>query len=108
MSRRRGRPTATESARTERIWCRFTPDEKADLEARAEACGLSVSAYLRRRAFGTRVIAKTDDMQLRNLARLGGLVKLALSQDVPVVEDLRETLGEIRTAVAHLSGTRRS
>ena len=38
--------------------------------------GLSVSAYLRRRFFGGRpLIAHTDAMMIRELRRLGGLLK---------------------------------
>lgn len=55
---------------------RVTAEEKARLEQQADMAGLSVSAYLRRRFFGGRpLIAHTDTMMIRELRRIGGLLK---------------------------------
>ena len=55
---------------------RVTAEEKARLEQQADMAGLSVSAYLRRRFFGGRpLIAHTDAMMIRELRRIGGLLK---------------------------------
>ena len=52
---------------------RVTAEEKARLEQQAD---MSVSAYLRRRFFGGRpLIAHTDAMMIRELRRIGGLLK---------------------------------
>jgi len=55
---------------------RLTAEEDARLEAQAESAGISVSEYMRRRFFGGRpIIAKTDEQAIRELRRLGGLLK---------------------------------
>ena len=61
-----------------KLWVtvRVSPEEKARLEQQADMAGLSVSAYLRRRFFGGRpLIAHTDAMMIRELRRIGGLLK---------------------------------
>ena len=58
------------------ISLRVTPQEKARLKDQASIAGLSVSEYMRRKFFGGRpVIAKTDECMVRELRRVGGLVK---------------------------------
>jgi hypothetical protein len=55
---------------------RLTAEEDARLKQQAEAAGISVAEYMRRRFFGGRpIIAKTDDQAIRELRRLGGLLK---------------------------------
>ena len=61
-----------------KLWVtvRVSQEEKARLEQQADMAGLSVSAYLRRRFFGGRpLIAHTDAMMIRELRRIGGLLK---------------------------------
>lgn len=58
------------------ISLRVTPQEKKRLEEQASIAGLSVSEYMRRNFFGGRpVVAKTDEVMVRELRRVGGLVK---------------------------------
>lgn len=58
------------------ISLRVTLQEKARLEEQASIAGLSVSEYMRRKFFGGRpIIAKTDETMVRELRRVGGLVK---------------------------------
>ena len=55
---------------------RVTSQEKTRLEERAEICGLTVSEYLRRRFFGGRpIVAHMDEAMIRELKRIGGLLK---------------------------------
>jgi hypothetical protein len=55
---------------------RLTAEEDARLENQAKSAGISVSEYMRRRFFGGRpIVAKTDDQAIRELRRLGGLLK---------------------------------
>ena len=55
---------------------RLTDKEDLRLEREAELAGISVSEYMRRLFFGGRpIIAKTDDQAIRELRRLGGLLK---------------------------------
>ena len=54
---------------------RLTATEKAALKEQAAAAGLTISQYGRRRLFGRPVIAQADTAVLRELRRLGGLLK---------------------------------
>ena len=57
------------------IAVRLTATEKARLLENADHAGLSLSEYVRRRIFGRRVLAQTDAVMVRELRRLGGLLK---------------------------------
>jgi hypothetical protein len=54
---------------------RLTREEKASLQEDADMAGISVSALVRRRVLGHAVIARSDDVMLREMRRLGGLLK---------------------------------
>ena len=54
---------------------RLTTAEKAALKEAADLAGLSVSEYVRRRALGRAVLAQADAVTIKELRRLGGLVK---------------------------------
>ncbi|MEN9544374.1 MAG: hypothetical protein RLZZ598_1207 [Pseudomonadota bacterium] len=54
---------------------RVTTAEKAGLKEAADLAGLSVSEYVRRRALGRAVLAQADAVTIKELRRLGGLVK---------------------------------
>lgn len=54
---------------------RLTSAEKVRLRENAEMASLSVSEYVRRRSLGRPVLAKADQVVIRELRRLGGLVK---------------------------------
>lgn len=55
---------------------RVSPEEKQRAEEQSTNAGLSVSEYMRRRVFGGRpVVALTDEAMLRELRRVGGLLK---------------------------------
>lgn len=69
-----------------KVYC--LPDERAAIEANAEAAGLSVSAYLLAVGQGYQVRGVTDFENVRelmrvngDLGRLGGLLKLWLTDD---------------------------
>ena len=58
------------------ITLRVSLEEKERLAGQADIAGLSVSEYMRRRFFGGRpLIAHTDELVVRELRRLGGLLK---------------------------------
>jgi hypothetical protein len=70
------------------IWVYCLPEEKARIEANAKAAGMSVARFLREVGQGYRVKSVVDYQQVRALARingdlgrLGGLLKLWLSND---------------------------
>jgi uncharacterized protein (DUF1778 family) len=54
---------------------RLTAAEKVRLKDDADLAGLSVSEFVRRRSFGRAIIAQADAVTIKELRRLGGLVK---------------------------------
>lgn len=54
---------------------RLTSAEKARLQEDAELAGLSMSALVRARYFGRPIMANTDQVMIRELRRVGGLLK---------------------------------
>lgn len=69
-----------------KVYC--LPEEKAQIQANAAAAGLSVAAYLRKVGMGYEVDAWVDIEQVKELSRvngdlgrLGGLLKMWLSND---------------------------
>ena len=76
---------------------RLTGEEDARLSGQAAIAGISVSEYMRRLFFGGRpLVAKTDGQTIRELRRLGGLLKSNF-------EAVREKGG--RNELAELSAT---
>ena len=57
------------------IAVRLTATEKERLLENAYHAGLGLSEYTRRRLFGRRVIAQADAVMVRELRRIGGLLK---------------------------------
>ena len=53
----------------------LTGAEKARLKEDADAAGLSLSELVRRRYFGRPIVANADAVMLKELRRLGGLLK---------------------------------
>ena len=66
---------ANPDKRAIKISLRTTEKEHKQLTDEADLCGLSVSSFLRQRALGKRVSAKTDLRVLAELRRIGGLLK---------------------------------
>ena len=97
----------------ERFACRRTlrlsAEENERLAWQADAAGISVSEYIRRLCFGGRPItSRTDSQTIRELRRLGGLLKYNFEsvrkaggqQALPKMED---TLEAVRLAIERLS-----
>jgi hypothetical protein len=63
------------SALTERLDVRVAPAEKAQLRAIASDAGVTVAELVRERALGRPVVSRTDATTIRELRRLGGLLK---------------------------------
>lgn len=94
------------SAARKWVTIRVTEREKTRLAEQAEMAGLSVSEYLRRRFFGGRpLIAHTDALMVRELRRIGGLLKhnfetLRLAgASVTVLVQQEETLRKLASAI---------
>ena len=60
---------------TTRAQFRLTREERKRVQDQAHAAGMTVSTYCRHRVLGHRVIADTDQTMIRELRRVGGLLK---------------------------------
>jgi hypothetical protein len=97
------------------IYVRVSAAEKAQLQAIAEACSCSVPALLRHTALGHQVKSTLDHQAVMELSRLrgdlgrmGGLLKLWLTQDDRWVEsgvdkvEIRELVEQLQDLQAQL------
>ncbi len=62
-------------ALTERVTLRLAADEKDRLKSDADLAGISVSEVVRRHYFGRPIIANADAAMIKELRRMGGLMK---------------------------------
>ena len=96
-----------------KVYC--LPDERAAIEANAQAAGMSTSAYLLAVGQGYRVQGVTDYENVRelvrvngDLGRLGGLLKLWLTDDARTARFGADTilalLGKIEATQDKMSG----
>ena len=91
---------------------RLTAEEDKKLTRQAETAGISVSEYMRRLFFGGRpIIARTDDQSIRELRRLGGLLKhhfdmVKRTGSTGTLVELDAALRQIRQAIETLSEKR--
>jgi hypothetical protein len=79
---------------------RLTVAEKRRLTEDADLAALTMSALIRRRYFGRPVIASADMVMLRELRRLGGLLKHIHNQSGGVYS--RETVGALIALKAYI------
>lgn len=95
------------------VYC--LPEERAAIEANAQAAGMSMSAYLLAVGQGYRVQGVTDDENVRelvrvkgDLGRLGGLLKLWLIDEARTarfgVETILALLGKIEATQDKMGG----
>ena len=83
---------------------RLTQSAHAELGAAAAAAGMTLSAYCRRRMLGHAVIPSTDAANLRELRRLGGLLKLAHTQSAGAyTEDTAKALKVLSAAIGRIA-----
>ena len=95
---------AGDEALTEKIAVRLTPDEKTRLQEDAAIAGLTVSALVRRRYFGRPIVARADAATIRELRRLGGLLKLVHRESGGAYSaDTAAALVTVREALAKLA-----
>jgi hypothetical protein len=82
---------------------RLSEHEDARLVDQAGMAGLSVSEYMRRLFFGGRpIVARTDEQMIRELRRMGGLLK-HLGQSSDAASEMRAMLESIRQAIDRLA-----
>lgn len=84
---------------------RFTPAELTEIKQQAEAAGMSVGEYVRRRALGKAVAAQVDLQTVNELRRLGGLLKHVYNQSGGAYH--RETAEAIHAIVVAIQGIER-
>lgn len=83
---------------------RLTTAEKARLREDAESAGLSVSELVRRRYFGRPIVAHADMATIRELRRLGGLLKhVHIESRGAYSQATAAALGDIRAAIERLA-----
>lgn len=83
---------------------RLTPDEKERLKEDAELAGISVSELVRRRYFGRPIIASADTVMLKELRRIGGLLKHVHNESDGVYSQLTtKALEELQAYIRKLS-----
>jgi hypothetical protein len=93
------------SGLTERLDVRVAPVEKAELHAIAREAGLALSELVRLRALGRPVVSRTDATTIRELRRLGGLLKMVhVDSGGAYSVQTGAALGELRAAIARVAG----
>lgn len=82
---------------------RVTPREKHDLREDAGLAGMTLSAYCRRRVLGHPVVASTDRAMIRELRRIGGLLKHVHVDSGGAYSALTaDALDDVRACIARL------
>ena len=83
---------------------RLSESEDSRLVEQAAIAGLSVAEYMRRLFFGGRLlIASTDGQMIRELRRMGGLLKHLAGGSPGHAKAMQETLESIRQAIDRLA-----
>ena len=90
---------------TVRLDVRVAPGEKDQLRGIARAAGLAVSELVRLRALGRPVVCRTDATTIRELRRLGGLLKKVHTDSGGAYsEQTGAALTAIHSAIVRLAG----
>jgi len=83
---------------------RLTAAEKARLKEDADLAGVSVSELVRRRYFGRPIVANADAVMLKEMRRLGGLLKHIHNESGGVYsKETAATLVAIKAYIERLS-----
>ena len=86
---------------------RVSQSEKNELREAAAAAGMTLSAYCRRRFLGRVVIAHADRVMIRELRRLGGLLKhVHVDSRGAYSQQTAAALDAIRQAIERLADDR--
>lgn len=95
------------TARTTRLGLRVTDEERKTIAARAEECGLTVSAYLRRSALGATPRERTRGVErdaLYLLTRaIATLEETASTPDALLAAERTDTLDQLRAVAGQLA-----
>ena len=89
---------------SERLDVRISPAEKRQLRTLALGAGLPVAEFVRLRALGQPVVSRTDVTTIRELRRLGGLLKkVHVDSNGAYSERTAAALADLHRAIATLS-----
>jgi hypothetical protein len=89
---------------TKRLDVRLAAAEKMQLREMAAAMGMPVAELVRMRALGRPVVARTDASAVRELRRLGGLLKkVHLDSRGAYSAQTAAALADLRAAIARLA-----
>ena len=92
------------SGLTVRLDVRVAPVEKARLREIAAAEGVAVAELVRARALGRPVVSRTDATTIRELRRLGGLLKLVHRESGGAYSrETAATLASLGAAIARVA-----
>lgn len=87
-----------------KIAVRLTSEEKAKLQDDADLSSLSVSELVRRRYFGRKIVADADIAMIKELRRVGGLLKhVHVQSDGAYSKDTASAIQELKTYIQKLS-----
>ena len=90
---------------TERLDVRVAPSEKDQLRNIARFAGLGISDLVRLRALGRPVVSRTDATTIRELRRLGGLLKkVHVDSGGAYSQQTAAALRALQAAIARLAG----
>ncbi len=89
---------------TGRVNIRVTHAEHKQLREEADFAGLSLSELVRRRYFGRPIITRSDEVTIRELRRLGGLLKLLHKEsDGKLTKEFGTALMQVTAAIQQLA-----
>jgi hypothetical protein len=96
-----------EAGLTERLDVRVAPVEKEQLRRIAADAGLAVAELVRARALDRPVVSRVDATAIRELRRLGGLLKkVHVDSGGAYSKETASALAALRAAVDRLAGGR--
>jgi hypothetical protein len=91
----------------QRITIRLTQTEKNQLIEEADLAGLTTAELIRRRYFGKPIITATDRATIRELRRIGGLLKYIFNQsdsnNQKVGTEILTTLNELKECIKRIA-----
>lgn len=91
----------------QRITIRLTQTEKNLLTEDADLAGLTTAELIRRRYFGKPIITQTDRATIRELRRIGGLLKHVFNQsdsnNQKVGAEILTTLNELKQCIKRIA-----
>ena len=96
---------ADKDALVARANLRFTRDEHERLKTEADMAGMSLSEFIRAHMLGKRVTSNTDKETIRELRRIGGLLKHLHNESAGAIK-IAGAMKELEAALRALAQTK--